>query len=460
MRRLVVGFVLVAAIAVATAWVADHPGRVTLLWGGWRIETSAGLLGLAMALLMALAAAAYSMWRWLKKAPARLGGARGEGRRARGYQALTQGLVAVAGGDAKEARRLARQAEKLLDSPPLTKLLQAQAAQLANDEAAAERYFRAMLEEPETEFLGVRGLLVQASRRGDKAEAMTWAKRAIELKPDTAWALMALFDLQSAAGQWPQAEATLKSAARIGVYDRTDEARRQAIVHFAQARTAETEGRPKQALGHAKRAHDLAPDFVPATVLYGRLLAATGKLKRATALIIERWRRAPHPDLAAAFLEFVPDEAPLDRLKRLAPLAAANREHRETRILLAEAALAADELARAREYLIAAGAEEDAPGPRVAQLMAELEEKQHGDAGAAREWLMRAAKAPPEPRWVCGACGQSAEDWSTHCPACGAFDQLRWAPAGEGAKDVALPLHRTTDTEQTIRPEDAARAVH
>ena len=48
-----------------------------------------------------------------------------------GQRLLTEGLVAVAGGSAAEAGRLAVQARKLLGVTPAVRLLQAQAAQLA-----------------------------------------------------------------------------------------------------------------------------------------------------------------------------------------------------------------------------------------------------------------------------------------------------------------------------------------
>ena len=45
--------------------------------------------------------------------------------------------------------------------------LAAQAAQLNGDELAARKYFTAMLDRPETRFLGLRGLLTQALKTGD-----------------------------------------------------------------------------------------------------------------------------------------------------------------------------------------------------------------------------------------------------------------------------------------------------
>ena len=57
----------------------------------------------------------------------------------------------------------------------------AQAAQLDGNQSAAAATFREMLTHEETEFLGLRGLLVQAVRKGDSATARELARRAFEI---------------------------------------------------------------------------------------------------------------------------------------------------------------------------------------------------------------------------------------------------------------------------------------
>src|SRR3546814_13347697 len=89
-------------------------------------------------------------------------------------------MVAVAAGDAQEAARWSRRADDLLEDPPLTLLLSAQAAQLNGDERAAEKYFNAMLEKPETRFLGLRGLLMPALPENDHRRALGFARQAHE----------------------------------------------------------------------------------------------------------------------------------------------------------------------------------------------------------------------------------------------------------------------------------------
>jgi HemY protein len=435
MVRLVVAFVVIAALAAAAAWLADYPD-VALQWGGFeaRVDTAA-LLGAFVVFIVALIAL-DRLWRWFRRGPRWLGAARAERRQRQGYVALTQGMAAVAAGDAEQAARLARKAESLLEEPPLTLLLSAQAAQLNGDSEAAGDAFSAMLEKPETEFLGLRGLIVQALRQGDTATALKHAKRAYKLRPNTPWVVRSLFALQTGAGDWTGARATLAHGAKQGLVAAADAKRQTGLLLLADARKFQAKGDSGQARVLAVKAHEAVPDFAPAADLAARLLHADGKTRRAVKLLKETWAKAPHPVLVEAFSALEPDETPEQRLKRFTGLREQNPDHAETRFADASLAIKAGEWDLARDelkHLIDGG---DADN-RVYTLMADVEKRQHGDSASAREWLFKAANAPHPQAWSCRACGHEAGDWQPRCPACETFDGLTWGAPERQAK--ALP---------------------
>jgi len=166
-------FLFIVTLGVfALVWLLDRPGSVVLDWQGYRAETSiAVLFGLVIGIAFATAQG-YRIWLFLCRVPSQMTEAWRQRRKQQGYQALTKGMVAVSAGDAEEAIRSVKRAEVLLNEPPLTMLLSAQAAQLNGDEKAAEIFFKAMAENSETEFLGIRGLLGQAVKRDDTREAL------------------------------------------------------------------------------------------------------------------------------------------------------------------------------------------------------------------------------------------------------------------------------------------------
>ncbi|WP_233560300.1 heme biosynthesis HemY N-terminal domain-containing protein [Oleomonas cavernae] len=180
-------------------------------------------------------------------------------KRRQGELSLVRGLVAVAAGDAKDAKRQAIAAEGLTDGSPLALLLAAQAAQLNGDTAAAERAYNLMLTDDETRFLGLRGLIVLAQRQGDSTTALSLAREAQALRPGAPWVASELFGLQAALGEWHAAEETLVGAVRHKLIDHAQGRHNRAVVLIGRADEALAKGDNREALGLMETAHTLAP---------------------------------------------------------------------------------------------------------------------------------------------------------------------------------------------------------
>src|SRR6185437_8988453 len=89
-------------------------------------------------------------------------------------------------------------------------------------------------------------------------------------------------------------------------------------------------------------------------------------------------------------------------------------------LAVARAALDAREFATARAAL---APHLSAPTRRVATLMAEIEETEHGDEGRVREWMMRAMRASGDPVWT--ADGVVSDRWLPVSPN-GRLDGFEW----------------------------------
>ena len=95
--------------------------------------------------------------------------------------------------------------------------------------------------------------------------------------------------------------------------------------------------------------------------------------------------------------------------------------HAESALAVARAALDAQEFAVARNAVRPLLKE---PTQRVAALMAEIEERESGDEGRAREWMGRAMRAPSDPAWT--ADGFVADRWMPVSPVSGRLDAFQW----------------------------------
>jgi HemY protein len=421
--RVVRYVVVLGALIGVAVWLANHPGAVTLTWQGYRVDTSFAVLLGAVALTAVVVAFVYRLWVSLRRAPANFSESWRLKRRQKGYQALTRGMVAVAAGDADEAQRHVKRADVLLNEPPLTLLLSAQAAQLAGDDQAATRFFTAMAGKPDTEFLGVRGLLMHAIKQGETERARELARRAYRLRPKSDWVAGVLFDLDVRSRQWLDARVAADEAVRRGLIAPEIGRRRRAALALELSREAETRGDMEEAFRHAREAHELVPDFVPAVLALARGWTRLGKGRRAVALIERVWCEAPGADMVSLYWAALGTANVLERMRATQRLVRACPDHLESRLALAAAALEAKLWGEARQALAGLG---DTPSARVCRLMAELDERERGDLNAARGWLMRASLADPDPAWVCDACGHAVKEWGALCAKCDGFDSFRW----------------------------------
>jgi len=488
MRRIAFVFLLlllfawIGIVSFVAYLIAQRPGDVSMVWLGYRVDLPMWLVLAALVAVAVIAALVWQFTRFVLRSPGRVGQARRDRRRRKAYKALTQGMVAVAAGDAVEAQRQAKLAGNLLNDPPLTLLLEAQAAQLGGDEKAATRYFRAMLEHREASFLGLRGLLMQALKAGNDSEALRLARQAVTERPRTNWAASTLLDLELRSGDWPQAEATLKRAEKLKVIESADAKRTRAVLLTEQARTGSD---LDAAIARLREAVKLAPDLVPARALLATDLARSGRGREAARIIEQGWVSAPHAELAAAYAQIDPAEDALARARRLERLAGLNPVHVESQIALAGASLAAGLWGPARaelEKALAQAGGAASASQRLARLWAHLEEGEGSDPAAARRWLIAATAAAADPAWTCERCGTIAAAWAARCQHCRQFDTLVWratprpaalafdggvptmptlaAPAAAGPPAAEPEGAERAAPEPAAAPVDAARLVN
>ncbi len=455
MVRLLVFFIIVAAIAAGAVWLSDQPGYVTANWQGYEIRISILVAAAAGLIAFTLLYWAIRFIKNILNAPKAAAGAVRQRRQRKGFEALSRGLLAVSAGHGRQAEKLGAKARKLLPDEPLTLLLQAQSAELKGDRAGASDVYRNMLEREETQALGLHGLFLEARRVGDMQVAKVIAERAVRLEPDSPWGAPALMDLQAAEGDWVAASQTLAKKKQYHLVSKEGYKRQMAVLLTAQAMEAE-ENNPEKALELALLAHKGANDLVPAAVIAGRLLAQKGRIAKAAKVLEKTWKLAPHPDLAEVYAHLKLGDKPAARLKRIRFLTHKNKEHLESCVALARAAISAREWGLAREAL---GPFMQAPTQRVCTLMAEIEDGEFGDKGKVREWLARALRAQRDPVWI--ADGRVSQKWAPVSPVTGKLDAFVWkAPLDElPPSDLAGNLDLDADTDTASQPPEIELVV-
>src|SRR5262245_9773380 len=454
MIRVILFLVSIGFIAMGAAWLADRPGDVTIVWLGRRIETSVMVLTAAVAFIAALTAMAWSLMSLLLRSRHIIARARANRRRNQAQRAISRGLVAIGAGDTATARRYAAEAERLAPDEPLALLLTAQMAQVTGDRPGAEPAFSAMAERSDTKLLGMRGLYIEAQRRNDPEAARHYAEAAAHAAPALPWASHAVIEDRCGSGDWAGALSALERMKRSGLVDKPTHRRRRAVLLTARA-MAEADDDPARAKTHVLEAVRLAPNLVPAAAMAGKLLAESNELRKAARILETAWRAEPHPDLAEVYVHLRYGDSARDRLARAQTLARLMQNHPEGKLAVARAAMVAHDFTAARDALAPLTRQ---PTQRVALLMAELEEVEHGDVGRAREWMTRALRAARDPAWV--ADGIVSDHWQPVSPVTGTLDAFEWrVPVGELAAPVIEERELPPAPALTSRPSEDAPSL-
>ena len=379
-------------------------------------------------------------------------------RQRKGYQALSDGFLALASGEGRLALMRAQRAERYLERPELTTLLIAQAAEAAGDGARATEAYKKLLTEEATRFVGVRGLLQQKLAEGDTDTALKLAEKAFALKPKHAETQDILLKLQSESSDWKGARATLGAKLKAGALPKDVYRRRDAVLALQEATAILDEGASIEAREAAIEANRKSPDLIPAAVMAARSLIAKGDRKSATRVVKKAWEGMPHPDLAAAFAEIEPDETPAARLKRFKPLIAQHPDHDETRLMQAEMLIAGEDFPAARRAL--GDMVTRHPTQRALALMAAIERGEGSDDAVVRGWLSKALTAPRGPQWCCDKCQAIHAEWHPICDNCGGFDTLSWrepventANSTRGAELLPLMVQPPAPPDKAPEPE-------
>lgn len=423
--------VFIAALTFALGFVIETGGEVRIAFGNveFSLTPLMAVIGIVLIILSAWLALRLfgflvAVLRFFNGDETAISRYFNRNRERRGFEALADGMMALASGESRLAMAKASKAEKYLQRPELTVLLSAQAAEMSGETKQAQGFYKQLLSEDRTRFAGVQGLLKQKLTEGDTETALKLAEKAFALRPKHDNTLNVLFSLQSEKKDWAGARKTLEAKLRAKSLPRDVHTRRDAVLALAEAREKIEAGDMEGARASALHANKLSPDLVPAAVLASEMYMHKDTPRSATKVLRKAWEAIPHPDLAAAFAGIMPDETPQERLERFKTLLKLKPNDAETRMLSAELALVAEDFPGARKAL--GDLAETEPTTRSLTIMAAIERGEGAADNVVRGWLTKALSVSRGPQWMCTSCHHIHSNWAPVCENCNRFDTLGW----------------------------------
>lgn len=451
--RTILTFLKIAAAVVAFAWVVENPGTITIDWLGYNAELHIGVFILFVMLITVLGIILYSLIKGMMDMPKNMARYRDMTNREKAMKSLTVGLSAVAAGDEKAALYQSRRARNLCrEGDGLAHLLEAQAARLNGDELGAARAFMALMDNKDSEFLGVRGLLQSALDHGDHDGALELGHRALTMQPKKAWLLKIVYDLEIKNKNWENARKILYRAEKAGAIAVNKANSDRVAMLLAQAQDAKNKGQEEVYFRAVNKAYKIDARFIPTVLALGDLYLERKKRKAVVALVEKTWRITPHPGLVDLWRRAMPTPNKNDGMAEVRwfeRLVALKPDSVEGLQALASVLIAQGLWGEARKAL--AAAENIRPNVCLYKLWARLEERATHDDLAVRAWLEKAADAPRERVWVCSETGRIYDVW-TPVSDQRLFNTIIWDfPQGRtNISDAALQVHAATITQHLL----------
>ncbi|NOX39522.1 MAG: heme biosynthesis protein HemY [Alphaproteobacteria bacterium] len=436
---------LVAAITMVAGYVIEAGGEVRISVGSieFSLTPLAGLIAALLTLTVGwitfrLASLLLAVFRFFNGDETAISRYFDRNRERRGFEALADGLMALASGEGRVAMAKAAKAEKHLNRPDLTLLISAQAAEMSGETRKAQDYYKQLLADDRTRFVGVQGILKQKLAEGDTETALKLAQKAFALRPRHEKTMDVLFSLQSEKQDWKGARLTLSAKLKARALPKDVHTRRDAVLALAMAREKIEAGNIDAGKSAAIEANHLSPDLIPAAVLTAEMHMLQGGVRAANKVLKKAWIAQPHPALAAAWAEIAPNETPTERRARFQPLLKTKPDDPETKMLASELAIVDQDFPGARQAM--GDLADTTPTTRSLTIMAAIERGEGAPDNVVRGWLTRALDASRGPQWVCASCNTIHKSWEPVCEYCAHFDTLNWQVP---PKSNEAPQHST-----------------
>ena len=411
-----------------------------------------GLIILAAWLVLKIVSLIFAIFRFINGDETAVSRYFDRNRERKGFRALSEGMMALASGEGSTALSKAKKAEKYLNQPSLTNLLAAQAAEIAGEAEHAEEIYKKLILDPTTRFVGVRGIMKKRLSEGDTDTALKLAEKAFSLKPKHEETQDVLIGLQTRGSDWRGARKTLSAKLKYGSLPKDIHRRRDAVLALSEAAEVIETDKRIDAQVTAIEANRMSPDLVPAAALVAKEYLTDDKKKNAIKVIKKAWESQPHPDLAAIYSEIYEGESSEDREKGFKLLAKMNPRHVETKIMMAEMYLQAEDFPNARRSL--GDTYETSPNVRTLTIIAAIEKGEGADDSVIRKWLTKAVSAPRGPQWVCENCSTVHSVWRPTCFNCNALDTLTWMDVPETNAELASGSERVPFVLDVLNSND------
>lgn len=411
--------ILFAILALVIIAVTTYTGMVTLEVNNTVIEMpfSYLIVGLIGSFLFLLICA--NLWKNLWAIPEKYQHFLEKKQTEKALNLIIEGITALSAHQPTEALNLAEQAYSLTPKNLLMLIINAFAAQKANQQDKAAALFNQMMKEPRLRFLATLGLIEIAKQNNKPLETQNLLKKAIQLRHDSHWLINEILE-NNIKCILSGHTIDLKDEKYSKLIDKKQWAHHVALHHAFHAQKALNLNNKEDATIWLKKAIEEQEDFTWCIIQLAKIYIDEKSNNKAYKLLNKSLSRNPHPDLLNLIAATCPLKTPTEIYHHFCG-DILNKDNHDVCLFLSDLAAKAYLWTEAKKW--AERALEIHPTPRGIHLL----QTAYTELNIVIDIKKHYPELKSDTTWKCIKCKTQYKDWNILCSTCDTIESISFS---------------------------------
>ena len=339
----------------------------------------------------------------------------------RGYQAFSQGMIAIANKDFKTAIIENKKVSYYLKNTSLNLLLKSETLKIEKKYDELSLIYEEMLKIENTKAIGLKGLMKKNIYAQDYHHAFVYGESLFNINPKIEKLYESLVNIIGKTNNWLKLIEISNNALSLKLISKELCDVNKSIGYYEISKI-KMYSEPYEAIKLIESSLKLRQFFYPYVSYYLQLLIANNELSKTKKYLQKNWKNLLHPELKN-IIKLLSDKLNLSFSELTKSIISSNYDIKESKILLAESFIANDKWNDAKKILTPLL--QHKPSKEICLLMSIIEKNDSNDPQKVNAWISRANFGELNRIWICSITNTTQENWSSMSNS-GYFNSLEW----------------------------------
>ncbi len=421
MLRLLYIFFQFIILLIIVSWAIQNSKPVSFIFRDITVitSTSALIIGLLVIIIICLLLQRFIFF--LKQSKQKYKFYRERSIIEKGHDSFVQGMVALANKDFNRVIAEAKNTNKYLKDKSLDLLLTSETLKIEKKFDQLNKVYEEMLNQPNMNLLGLRGLMEQNIRAQDYHHAFIYGEKLFHLNPKIEKLYETLVNIIGKTNNWQKLIYLSEQSLKYKIIEKKTYIENKSIAYFEISKIKH-KSFELESIELMEKALKLKESFAPFISFYIQLLINNNRLDKAKKVLRKAWTASPHPHLKQ-HMQKLAKALKISYLELVKYIVTNAKDNYESRILLAESYIDNQNWDDARLQIKSLLSHK--PTREVCLLMSKIEEGYSGDSYKINAWISRSNLGKLGKIWICHISGISQTKW-TSVSKSGYFNSLEW----------------------------------